>query len=94
MFAPERWLPAAHPLYDARYASDNRAGFRPFSSGPRDCVGKNLANGEMRLILARLLWNFDIELVEGQEDWAAKQRVFDVYEKGPLLVRLRRRYGV
>ncbi|KAK8098118.1 uncharacterized protein PG998_013604 [Apiospora kogelbergensis] len=91
VFAPERWLPAAHPLHDPRYASDNHAGFRPFSAGPRDCVGKNLANGEMRLILARLLWNFDIELVEGQEDWAAKQRVFDVYEKGPLMVRLRRR---
>ncbi|KAK8014326.1 cytochrome p450 3a17 [Apiospora arundinis] len=92
VFAPERWLPVTHPLYNPRYASDNRSGFRPFSSGPRDCVGKNLANGEMRLIIARLLWNFDISLVEGQEDWAAKQRVFDVYEKGPLMVRLRRRY--
>lgn len=45
----------------------------------------------MRLLIARLLWNFDIELVAGQEDWVDKQRVFDVYEKGPLMVRLRRR---
>ncbi|KAK7943602.1 Cytochrome P450 [Apiospora aurea] len=93
-FAPERWLPAAHPRYDARYASDDHSGFRPFSYGPRDCIGKNLAKAEMRLILARLLWNFDIELVEGQDDWVEKQRVFDVYEKGPLMVRLRRRCAV
>ncbi|KAK8069896.1 hypothetical protein PG994_006512 [Apiospora phragmitis] len=91
-FAPARWLPAAHPLYDPRYASDDHTGFRPFSYGPRDCIGKNLANAEMRLILARLLWNLDLALFEGQEDWVARQRVFDVYEKGPLMVQLRRRY--
>ncbi|KAI9149622.1 Cytochrome P450 monooxygenase astJ [Paramyrothecium foliicola] len=88
-FAPERWLSAEHPLHDAQFDTDNKAACKPFSYGPRDCIGKNLAYAEMRLVLARMLWNFDFELEPGQEDWAAKQRVFVVFEKSPLLVRLK-----
>lgn len=90
-FAPERWLPVTHPLYDVRYSSDNRAVSKPFSAGPRDCIGKNLAKVEMRLIIARLFWNFDLEPVEGQEDWISSQQVFGVVDKGPFMVKLSRR---
>ena len=90
-FVPERWLPKTHPLYDARYESDNKGAFRPFSAGPRDCIGKNLAYAEVRLVITRLLWNFDYELAEGQDGWLDHQRVYNTYEKGPLLVRLRPR---
>lgn len=53
-FIPERWLD------DERFKDDNKAAFQPFSVGPRNCVGKNLAYFEMRIVLARLLWNFDL----------------------------------
>lgn len=33
-FVPERWLG------DARFESDDRAAFQPFSFGPRNCIGK------------------------------------------------------
>jgi hypothetical protein len=46
------------------------------------------------MVVARLLWNFDIELLDEQLDWAARQRVYMVYEKGPLMIRLKRRPGL
>jgi len=42
----------------------------------------------MRLILAKLLWAFDIELVQPEKDWMEEQRVFALWEKPPLSVRL------
>lgn len=59
-FIPERWLPPTHPLYDQRFQNDNAAAAKPFSLGPRGCLGINLANMEMRLTLAKLVWNFDM----------------------------------
>lgn len=90
-FRPERWLPASHPLYDARYESDNKAAFKPFSFGPRDCIGKNLAYFEMHLVACRLLYSFDVELLPGQDDWIDRQKSIVVWEKPPLNVRLRPR---
>lgn len=88
-FVPERWLPSSHPLYNPKYESDNKAVFKPFAAGPRDCIGKNLAYAEMRLVVARLLWNFDMEAVPGQDDWISNQRVFIVAEKGDYQVKLK-----
>lgn len=36
--------------------------FSPFTYGPRDCMGRNFAQMEMRLILAMLIRNFNFEL--------------------------------
>lgn len=92
-FRPQRWLPASHPLYESRFAHDNKASFKPFSYGVRDCIGKNLAVAEMRLVLARILWRFDFDLMPGQDDWHDKQKTFIVWEKGPLKIKLRARQG-
>lgn len=54
-FIPERWLG------DPEFDSDNRQIWAPFSIGPRKCIGVNLTNLNMRLIVARILWNFDLE---------------------------------
>ncbi|KAK1446466.1 hypothetical protein CCUS01_12431 [Colletotrichum cuscutae] len=69
-FHPERFIG------DEKFASDNREAFQPFHIGSRNCLGRNLAYVEMRLILARLIWNFDIEIDEDYKDWAKKQQVF------------------
>ena len=42
----------------------------------------------MRLIMARLIWNFDLELAAGSEEWGTEQRAYLVWEKGPLMVKL------
>ena len=38
--------------------------FSPFTFGPRDCLGKNFAQMEMRTILANVFYNFHFELSE------------------------------
>lgn len=90
-FRPQRWLPATHPLYESKYASDNKAVFKPFSHGTRDCIGKNLAYAEMRVIIARILFRFDFELEPGQHNWHDQQTTFLVWKKGPLNITLKPR---
>lgn len=86
-FCPERWLKHTHPLYDAKFDNDNHTVFKPFSTGPRDCIGKNLAYSEMRLIVTNILFRFDVEMLPEQDDWHSSQPAFTVWEKGPLYVR-------
>ncbi|KAG9237249.1 cytochrome P450 [Amylocarpus encephaloides] len=83
-FDPERFL--GNP----KYKSDNKAAFQPFSLGPRNCIGMNLAYAEMRLILARLLWNFDLELEEKSRRWIDGMKMYTLWEKPPLHVKLKR----
>ncbi|KAI0125397.1 cytochrome P450 3A17 [Xylariales sp. AK1849] len=87
-FVPERWLASSDPLYNPRYLNDNKAACKPFSYGPRDCIGKNLAYSEMRLVVCRMFWNFDFELLPGQNDWVDRQLCFTVYQRDPLMIRL------
>lgn len=48
----------------------------------------SLAYAEMRLILSRLLWNFDLELQQDSTDWIARQKTYMLWQKGPLNVRV------
>jgi cytochrome P450 len=66
-YCPERWLPSTHPLYDAKFSDDNLKARFAFSLGPRGCTGKELAWMEGRSFLAKLLWHFDLEMVDGQD---------------------------
>jgi hypothetical protein len=43
----------------------------------------------MRLILAWLLFNLDLELDDKSKNWAHELKVFSVWEKKPLLVNLK-----
>ncbi|KAI0096560.1 cytochrome P450 [Daldinia grandis] len=90
-FSPQRWLSSSHPLYEAKFSGDNREVFKPFSFGTRDCLGKNLAYAEMRLITARLIYRFDYRIMPNQESWHDQQRMYLGWEKGPLHIQLHRR---
>ncbi|CAG9996205.1 unnamed protein product [Clonostachys byssicola] len=74
-FVPERWLG------DPRYDSDKKGAFQPFSVGPRNCIGK-------KLILAKMIWSFDIELDPRSEDWLEKNILYFLWDKPELYVRL------
>ncbi|PSN65308.1 putative benzoate 4-monooxygenase cytochrome P450 [Corynespora cassiicola Philippines] len=94
-FIPERWM-ANRP---EEFKDDNPGGvFQPFSYGPRNCIGNNLAKAEMRLILAKLLWHFDLSrpdpgTVEGKDwgKWTDKLRVYFLWHKPPLMVNIKER---
>ncbi|OJJ87319.1 cytochrome P450 [Aspergillus glaucus CBS 516.65] len=91
-FIPERWLPEIKKDPSSPFYNDSRDVCQVFSYGPRDCIGKNLAYAEMRVILARMLWNFDLKICEESNNWN-KQRTFTLWEKSPLMVQLRLRGG-
>ncbi|KAM3414128.1 Versicolorin B desaturase [Cercospora zeina] len=86
-FCPERWLPEASTNPSSEFYHDNRGAMQAFSVGPRNCIGRNLAYNEMRVILARVAWNFDMRIVSGQEDWM-DQKAYAFWEKKPLMVDL------
>lgn len=65
-FIPERWITGSRESLPS-FGKDRKDAFTPFSLGPHNCPGQNLAYLEMRLILARMLWNFDMEIPRGTE---------------------------
>ncbi|CCF45815.1 benzoate 4-monooxygenase cytochrome P450 [Colletotrichum higginsianum] len=78
-FAPERWLD------EEGFEVDNQAAFQPFSHGARNCLGRNLAWAEMRLILGHLLWNFDLELHPSSQQWS-QQKTWFIWDKPDLMM--------
>lgn len=50
-------------------------------------IFSSLAYAELKLILARILYNFDMELVDPDEDWM-DQKAFFIWTKPPLNIYL------
>jgi hypothetical protein len=48
-----------------------------------------MAYHEMRLLLSKVLFNFDLELCPGMEDWIDKQKVYTLWQKTPLMVNVK-----
>ncbi|KAL1864704.1 hypothetical protein Daus18300_007506 [Diaporthe australafricana] len=93
-FAPERWLPEAHKDPSSPFFSDKREAVQPFSYGPRNCVGKHLAYNEMRVIVARLLWEFDMSLDPSSRQWTdpySDHKSWAIWRKPPLVVSIKNR---
>ncbi|PLB42473.1 cytochrome P450 [Aspergillus candidus] len=82
-FFPERWLEDK----DERFLSDQKEACRSFSHGPRNCLGKNLAYAEIKLIVTNFFWNFDIQSQPGIKNWA-DQHTNMTWKKKPQYVKL------
>ena len=104
-FKPDRWLRS--PLGTATEESLllSQSAFCPFSVGPRCCAGKSLAYTEMSLLLARIIFLFDLRLSkhsrpeEDKSNWIrenTRQSEFQIFDSivalhdGPM-VEFRRR---
>ncbi|KAF2003109.1 cytochrome P450 [Amniculicola lignicola CBS 123094] len=66
-FRPERWVDS--------HCKDNKAASQPFSLGPRACPGKLFALGQMALQLAKMVYLYDMELVNQDLDWIEESRM-------------------
>lgn len=92
-FWPERWLLVDAEHSDNLKLSDdgvtanlrttkefrhNSAAFIPFSMGPANCAGKNLALMEMRMVICSLVQRFDMTFANGWNHDELEQNMQDI----------------
>lgn len=83
---PQFWGPDACEFKPERFLPENsdkiiQNAFRPFEKGPRNCIGQELANVELKIALALTVREFDIRAAYDEVDalrndgsmWAAWQ---------------------
>lgn len=99
-FVPERWLPATHIYALSQLKSGQFSPppvLYPFLMGPKSCLGQRLAWSKMRLILARLMWEFDFakatEPGRGITPWD-ELKTYHVIQREPIWVELRAGKGL
>ncbi|KAF8462276.1 putative cytochrome P450 [Kalaharituber pfeilii] len=86
-FIPERWL-AGSKFNDKKEAS------QPFLLGPRGCLGRNLAYMELRMIIAKMFYCYDLELVRPDMDWEKESKSWTLWWKPELNVYVKSREGI
>ncbi|WVZ55407.1 hypothetical protein U9M48_006067 [Paspalum notatum var. saurae] len=83
-FRPERWITEEGSLrYEPSYK------FFSFNTGPRTCLGKDMAFVLTKTVAAAMLWNFAFEVVPGHV--VEPKLSIILHMKNGLLVRVRRR---
>lgn len=65
IYRPERWIVDEANGITAESVAQIKSSSHPFSAGPGNCVGQNLAILEMLLITARTLYRMDVRLAPG-----------------------------
>ena len=82
-FLPERWFTTGAPA-----GEHNTAAFFPFSYGPANCAGKNLALLEMRMLLCWVIRRFQFFKAPGvnYEEWEGRILDWFVVHQDPLLM--------
>jgi len=97
-FIPERWMTHEKTAQDVKTLGGtsvlNTAAYIPFSFGPQNCVGRNLAKNEIKMVVALLLSRFDFKFADGfdKEVWEDSLcDYFIMHPEKPLLVTLTRR---
>ncbi|KAJ5865282.1 cytochrome P450 monooxygenase [Penicillium soppii] len=79
-FRPERWI--------NKQSTDNFRAFRAFSSGPRACPGRLMALQTARLTLAKIIWLYDLEMINDPIEWEQTVKSGFVWTLPDLYVRV------
>ncbi|XP_070540550.1 cytochrome P450 10-like [Ptychodera flava] len=74
-FIPERWLRSDKPIPRL-----NQFAALPFATGPRQCIGRRLAELEMHLCIAKIVQNFVLE-PNSNQPLKPKMRLLQVCDK-------------
>lgn len=64
-YKPERWIVDSESGVSAESVALAQSAFCPFSIGPRGCVGKSLAMKEIMVVVARLVYLYEMRISEG-----------------------------
>lgn len=62
---PRRWLIAEGHEQSTKTLVHNPNAFIPFSFGPANCVGKNMALLEMKILVCHLVQRLNLRLADG-----------------------------
>ncbi|KAL5992181.1 hypothetical protein ACLOJK_013096 [Asimina triloba] len=84
-FKPERWINEE----DGRLKSMKNDKYLVFNSGPRTCLGKDISFAQMKAVAAAVLYNFEIQVVDGQVVTPSASVVLKM--KNGLMVKVRER---
>jgi cytochrome P450 len=84
-FHPERWL-RGDGHADLAYSTDRRQAAIPWSLGPRACIGTNMSYLVMRIILAKVIYDFDLKLLDESIRWEENLKILFLWRKPPLRV--------
>ncbi|VAH24213.1 unnamed protein product [Triticum turgidum subsp. durum] len=84
-YNPDRWF--SEDGNKLRYIPSHK--FLAFNSGPRMCLGKDIAVMQMKTVIASTLWNFDVEVMEGQSIQPKPSCILEM--KNGLMVKLKKR---
>ncbi|KAG0238559.1 hypothetical protein BGW42_004321 [Actinomortierella wolfii] len=84
-FIPERWIPGETPFPPVQEFT-----FYPFSAGTRNCVGKNFAMMEMRLVLSAIVSKYSLEYIPNQDE-RYLQFITTTLVAGCHLIKMKRR---
>ncbi|KAL8757990.1 MAG: hypothetical protein Q9184_004061 [Pyrenodesmia sp. 2 TL-2023] len=76
-YRPERWIDC-----DEATAIAQSDAFAAFGVGRTSCIGKNLAYQEIRLVLGRLVWLYDMRLANGKQNAESKNMAVGRIGKG------------
>ncbi|EMD31227.1 hypothetical protein CERSUDRAFT_60323, partial [Gelatoporia subvermispora B] len=96
-FWPDRWLIASGDMtaseagIDKREFVHNSSAFIPFSFGPANCVGKNLALQEMRMTICSILQRLQLRFAPGFDPASYEVRLRDymILKSAPLPMEVR-----
>ncbi|EGR47512.1 cytochrome P450 [Trichoderma reesei QM6a] len=88
-FAPERWYQFPEMIKD-------KDAFAPFSMGPFGCIGKRLALMDIRQVISRLVWAFDVAFAPGEDGTSFEGDALDAFmvTYGALRLTCKAREGV
>ncbi|XP_073111482.1 noroxomaritidine synthase 2-like [Elaeis guineensis] len=83
-FKPERWISEKGKLrHEPSYK------FPSFNSGPRTCLGKDMAFTQMKAVVSAMVYNFHVDVVEGH---VVEPKISIILQmKNGLMVRIRKR---
>ncbi|KAJ7790423.1 cytochrome P450 [Mycena olivaceomarginata] len=85
-YIPERWLGGDDDTGTKFIVNEDA--FIPFSTGPANCVGKNLGMLEIRMVVAYMIQAFELQFADGydEERWEDELKDYLLMQKGSLPV--------